>query len=91
MGISTFNYLVMRRDVWFENKSCLPRMGGTDIPISTKDIIQMQLEMVSDKNFRPIWYPSRTIVIHLTGADPGYVKGGAEIQKGGRVADITRK
>ena len=27
-----------------------------------------------------------------TGADPGYVKGGgAEIQMGGRVADITRK
>ena len=29
----------------------------------------------------------------ITGADPGYVKkgGGASIQKGGRVADITPK
>ena len=26
-----------------------------------------------------------------TGADPGYVKRGAKIQKGGRVADISQK
>ena len=33
----------------------------------------------------------RTPIMTWSGADPGYVKRGAEIQKGGRVADITPK
>ena len=45
------------------------------------------MNRVNDKYLYVLYVTSQS-----TGADPGYVKrGGGKIQKGGRMADITRK